>query len=170
MQLWSRRDADPARDADHPVRVAVNRRHGTDQGAPVVDRVPVDAADVRIAAEIEPEIEGERLRSGVDPAVDDYEPRVGPAQVGHRIGTARIRLPGECRTPLEIELPVQQGEGAVAGAVVDDDDLMLRIVEPEQRTNDGDDHSLLVEDGHDHADGHRVLGPEDAVEALAPRS
>jgi hypothetical protein len=79
-------------------------------------------------------------------------------------GRRRDAVPQRHAHRREVELLLEHRDGAVGRAVADDDDLVSRIAESEERADAVDDHGLLVEGGHDHGHARRERRPEDLVE------
>ena len=120
-------DRDVAGDADHPRRVREDESHPVEERVAAEERVSVDAADVAVAREVESAVQRVGLAAVL--LVDHEETRVRPAAIDAADRLRRKRPPVEPLDRLELEGGAQRREGLVGGAVVDDHDLVLGIVD-----------------------------------------
>ena len=123
-------------------RILDDAAHAAAASIALEDRVRVDTADVAVAGDVQAGVQ--RVGLPAVRLVDDHEVRMVGAAVDAPDLRRREDVANEHLVRLERKLLAKALERLVGRPVVYDDDLELRILEPEQRVDRRYDPRLLV--------------------------
>ena len=146
-------DADDPAGRDDDVRLRHDRPHDPQEGVLLEDRVGVDREHVRVARRVHRGVQRVRLAAVL--LVDDPQVAVAPRDVHAPDRRGRQQDAERLAHRHEVEGLAEPFQRRVARAVVDDDHLVERVAQREQRANALDDRRLLVVGRHEHRDGRR---------------
>ncbi len=144
---------DPA-GRDHEVGIVEQRLGHPQQRLGLDDRVGVDRAHVRVARGVDAGVQRVRLAAVL--LVDHEQLAVARRAVGRRGSAACATVPRSARgAATRSNASCSRSQRRVLGAVVDHDDLELRVAQLQQRVDALDDPRLLVVGGQQDRDRRR---------------